>query len=685
MRPPEAIAALSMGPRRWAAAFGSLKLRITAAGIASLVLGIGLVAALLVSRAEHDTLKDQRDREATEAARLAGGLSRRVFELQRALHVVALQLDAGTLDDEAALTRFIEAKPVLRAVFADVFAASRDGRMRVFADRSGTRRFPPDLSNETYFRHALEQDRPMVSPPLRSRMSEEPVVIFTQPLRNREGVYGVLGGTLQLEGRELLGSLLDTQEAEADALLVVTDAGGRTLAHPERQRLMQPLSEEPRLAAAFRAWLGAGSPAESQGMQLPQPGEVVSTAAVAGPEWMVWRARSEAELLAPLRAARRQALAWAGAAIALLSAALLGLLWWLLRPLALLQRRAQHLFDGTLDIQAGWPEAVGEIGHLADVLRHVGAERVRLEGLNAQVLARLGSVMSAAPVGIAFARSHGLELVSAEFCRLFRRSEQALVGERIQTLFAAAEDYVLLSQQVRQAIQADHHYVGEWQMQRGDGTRFWASLRGKPVDLDDPGAGTIWTITDISDQRVERAQLEWSATHDPLTGLSNRSGFEQRAGAVVAALPRSLPAALVLIDLDHFKPINDSAGHAAGDAMLRAVAAAMSTRVRNSDLIVRLGGDEFALLLERCNEEAALRVAQNVCDAIAAIELPWENRTLKLGASIGVAHLSGDIPTLAAWTEAADAACYAAKAAGRGVVRVAGSPAPAAATASPPC
>jgi len=218
-------------------------------------------------------------------------------------------------------------------------------------------------------------------------------------------------------------------------------------------------------------------------------------------------------------------------------------------------------------------------------------------------------------------------------------------------------------------------YQGEWQMLRADGSRFWGQLRGRPVADGDASAGTIWSIVDISEQIAARAQLEWSASHDVLTGLCNRKVLAQRLAHVVEALPRSLPAAVVMIDLDHFKPINDRAGHAAGDAMLKAVAAAIVSRVRATDLVVRLGGDEFALLLERCPHDTALRIAENVRQAVAAIELNWEGQALRVGASLGVASLGTETLSADDWLAAADAACYAAKAEGRGAVRAAARPA----------
>jgi diguanylate cyclase (GGDEF)-like protein len=126
-----------------------------------------------------------------------------------------------------------------------------------------------------------------------------------------------------------------------------------------------------------------------------------------------------------------------------------------------------------------------------------------------------------------------------------------------------------------------------------------------------------------------------------------------------------------MLDLDHFKPINDTAGHAAGDAMLVAVAQAIASRVRATDVVVRLGGDEFALLLTRCTHERAVSVAEKVREAITDLALTWEAHTLRVGASLGVCELADSHESPAQWLAQADAACYEAKRAGRGTVRLA--------------
>ncbi len=660
---------------RFSDALGSIKLRLTLAAVAALAIGVALTSVLLVGQAERDMIERQRDQQLGEVVSVARGLSARVVQRQQALRLSAPQLDAAMLLDAGRLHQFLEKKPLLRSQFDNVFVAQADGRMLAYSDAAGVRRPDVNLADREYFRRTLAERRPMVSEPVPGRVSGEPVVVFTHPLADGSGkVFGVLGGALRLASRDLLGDA-DRSPVEGETLAVVTDARGRMLTHPLRRQLLQPLSAEARLADAFASWQLSGAPVEPSGLLMQQAGEVVTLAGVPGPDWVVWRAVPESALLEPLHVARRQTLSWAAALIAVLSLVLLAVQWWLLRPLAQLEERARHLFDATRDVHEGWPEGAGEIGRLSRVLRHVAAERAQLESFNDQVMRKLSSVMAAAPVGICFTRDKRFVLVSNEFCRLFGRSEADLLGQPASSIYASNEDYQALGAQVLAAFAEHRPYLGEWQMLRADGTRFWGQLRGRPVTDGDPSAGTIWTVADITDQVAAREQLEWSATHDVLTGLANRKLFGQRLERVIGALPRSMPAEVVMIDLDHFKPINDRAGHAAGDAMLKAVAAAITSRVRASDLVVRLGGDEFALLLERCPHDTALRIAENVRQAITDIALSWEGQTLRVGASLGVASLTAETASAESWLAAADAACYAAKAEGRGAVRAAARPA----------
>jgi diguanylate cyclase (GGDEF)-like protein len=167
--------------------------------------------------------------------------------------------------------------------------------------------------------------------------------------------------------------------------------------------------------------------------------------------------------------------------------------------------------------------------------------------------------------------------------------------------------------------------------------------------------------------------LQFRAMHDPLTGLSNRNEFEHKLGAVFkGARHLNRPAAVLAIDLDRFKALNDAAGHAAGDAMLCKVGEVCRATVRSSDTVARLGGDEFAVILENCGEERARRIGNQVLQALNGLEIEWLGSRYSIGASIGLAMCTMEMADEKVWLRAADGTCYLAKRQGRGQLQFAG-------------
>lgn len=646
----------------------TLKAKLTIAAVGSLIIGIAAYSVLSLAAAERDLLAQAEARETAQTVNLARDLSQRVVSLQQVLRSTADQIDPALEQVDDALEQHFQAQPALLQQFSNLFVAAPDGRIRLFIDEAGTRRPRTSLADRDYFRKALAEKRPVISDAVPGRVSGEPVIVFVHPIVRDGQITSLIGGALRLASRNLAASLLERDTAQgSDELLVLSNETGMIIAHPRGDQVLKRLVSEPRFDRAFQEWERQGSPAEPTGMLLQQPGEIVSAAGVAATGWVVWRATPQAALLEPLRRARWQALLHGSLVIVVLGVLVFAWVASLLRPLRQLQERALSLFDTGRSVHDGWPKAGGEVGALAHALRHVGAERAHLESFTNQLLAQLKSVMEAAPLGIGFTRNQRFELINPTWCKMLQRSEAELLGHSPSEIFADIGDYERLGPLVGEAFNRSGAYVGEWTFRRKDGTVFWAQLNARPVARDNPAAGTIWTFADVTELREHREHLEWRATHDLLTGLGNRVAFEQRLKAVLG----HPPAALLVIDLDRFKPINDRFGHGAGDAMLKVVANALVAHVRAGDLAVRTGGDEFAVVLERCPAEAAYRVAGEVQRAIARAELVWAGQVLRVGASVGLAPLSDEHDSIESWVAAADAACYEAKAAGRGTVRLA--------------
>jgi diguanylate cyclase (GGDEF)-like protein/PAS domain S-box-containing protein len=210
-------------------------------------------------------------------------------------------------------------------------------------------------------------------------------------------------------------------------------------------------------------------------------------------------------------------------------------------------------------------------------------------------------------------------------------------------------------------------------LHRPDGTVCYVADVVSPV-LDKTGlvSGMVIVFRDATLDVNRARDLQHLAMHDPLTGLSNRTEFEQRLRGVFGkGRHLNRPAAVMAIDLDRFKAVNDAAGHAAGDAVLRKVAEACRLAVRSSDIVARLGGDEFAILLDNCAVEGAIYIGQQIFRALNPLEIEWEGAHYSIGASIGLAMNTLDLADEKCWLEAADKACYIAKREGRGRLQIA--------------
>jgi len=179
----------------------------------------------------------------------------------------------------------------------------------------------------------------------------------------------------------------------------------------------------------------------------------------------------------------------------------------------------------------------------------------------------------------------------------------------------------------------------------------------------------------VTERAQLRQELEVRASVDALTSCLNRAATLELVDRTVSA-PAGAGGggnAVVFIDLDRFKAVNDAAGHAAGDAVLCNVAEACRATMRSSDTVARLGGDEFAIIIENCAPGRARQLGQKILQALNPLETQWKGAHYNVGASIGLAMITAEMPDEKAWLEAADRACYIAKREGRGQLQIAAS------------
>lgn len=207
---------------------------------------------------------------------------------------------------------------------------------------------------------------------------------------------------------------------------------------------------------------------------------------------------------------------------------------------------------------------------------------------------------------------------------------------------------------------------------RSDGSEL--SVRNSASPLRNAGGGVVGAVLvfrDVTPIRTLEQEMAHLATHDPLTGLINRREFEARLSHAIhdTSSPRTRYA-LCYLDLDDFKIVNDTCGHAAGDQLLRQLTAVLDAAIRPGDTIARLGGDEFGILLRDCGARKAESLATALRDEVRRYRFFWEDRVFEVGASIGIVLLKDKNASLTELLSSADAACYVAKERGRNQIHL---------------
>lgn len=184
--------------------------------------------------------------------------------------------------------------------------------------------------------------------------------------------------------------------------------------------------------------------------------------------------------------------------------------------------------------------------------------------------------------------------------------------------------------------------------------------------------GAVMVFHDVSHERQLHRKLAYFASHDALTGFINRREFEERLSRVFAGVQQEPGrcGALLYMDLDQFKVVNDTCGHGAGDLLLRQLADVLRARVPKSGVLARLGGDEFAVLLPDCTLPVAIELAESLREAIAAFRFSWRDNAMQVGVSIGITPIEANSESVAVLMSAADVACYVAKDLGRNRIHV---------------
>lgn len=310
-----------------------------------------------------------------------------------------------------------------------------------------------------------------------------------------------------------------------------------------------------------------------------------------------------------------------------------------------------------------------QIEAVTGVCADITAMKQRERELNV-ALRNQQAIFDAAGEGIVFVRNGRIEGPNRALARMLGLTREALMGQPIEEILATRSDWEVVDQATRAAGVRGDAAIHEVMLRANDGRNVWCQLTSRQAG--DSGA-YILVLTDITSLK-RREELAWhQANHDELTGLPNRRqlGEHARRQLSFAQQKRRLAAVLVL-DLDGFKEINDVFGHSYGDNLLKRVALRLAGVLRDYDVVARIGGDEFVVLLPEIEQPSVAMVVAEKLIAAASENVEDLGRSLRLHASVGIALFPGDGHDFETLLAQADAAMYAAKAAGKNRYQLAG-------------
>jgi diguanylate cyclase (GGDEF)-like protein/PAS domain S-box-containing protein len=318
-----------------------------------------------------------------------------------------------------------------------------------------------------------------------------------------------------------------------------------------------------------------------------------------------------------------------------------------------------------------WMQVTGRLVDPADeakgtiwVIDNVDARHRAEDALKAALIEEQ-RIMDTATIGIVFLKDRKVVKCNRQFASLFAYEPEELIGHSSAIWFPSVENWQKVGQEAYSVVERGEPYEFEQEFVKKNGERVWCQVAGRILDERDWTRGSIWVYSNVTERKKREEQVRDLAHHDALTGLPNRRLLDDRIAQAFAAARRSRErVALMLLDLDRFKPVNDTYGHEAGDSVLKTVAARLKGCVRESDTVARVGGDEFVVMLPMRAAQDAVRVADKILAALAE-PIRIADNEVQVGVSIGISVFPEDAVDKEELLKYADRAMYHVKAAGR--------------------
>ncbi|MDQ0139257.1 sensor domain-containing diguanylate cyclase [Cupriavidus necator] len=638
----------------------SLKYRmaLATAGVVTLIIVLrALYAQYYAYEGLKNLLQSQQD---TLVKMVAEQLDEKLQSRAAVLRRVARQFSAMPAAGPADLRRAAPGLVEIPETFNAIFLASPDGELTFStAVPEGVRL---RVDDRDYFRDVLQGQAFAVSDLIQGKQTDAPGVVLAVPMLGPAGeLRGVVGGVLNLADSNFLRELAHSRVGTTGSFCLVSSGNNpRYAMHPDVARVLTP-------ARAVGETCGADRPAALLEVLTPsQP--IVARYLLASNGWEVVAVLPAAEAYAPLVTVRRRTVAMAALTM-LIAAGLMWLIMWrLLQPLQRLHRAVRQLGanpEAVAELPASRADEIGELAAtFAEVVAQLSEREAALQAAKDRAAAsekRIEAIANHVPDFISFIdMQQRYVFVNQAYARRYGVPAQQIVGLSLRELWGTQE-YLACQPYLQQASTGQ---AVTFTRESTDGTEC-IEITCQPAwnDAQDTVVGLHMFGRNVTHEREKLRNLEAQTISDYLTGLLNRKGFDRRlAEAMARAGASACPVALLLVDLDDFKAINDNYGHPIGDQLLVGFAQRLRACVRKGDAVARIGGDEFAVILESVADRQAMASVASTIVQAARMPFTIDGHTLAASASVGSAiHEPRHAMTMSELFLHADMALYEAK------------------------
>lgn len=641
-----------------------------------------LTQALLLFSAARDELKHSLSGQLEVlVSRVATELDDKVLLRVAILESMASKFPLAALKTDAEVERYFRDSPNLSTLIDDFYLFSAQGVLRVDWPFAPGRR-GLDMTERDYIQGVIQKGQTTVSKPILGKATKQPMVVIAVPIRNAKGtLMGILGGVVHLQKSRLLEPLSSTRVGQAGYFYLVGPER-LTIMHPDQTRILKPITKpgvNPALDRALNeSFEGTVEGVNSRGLQglfsfkrLPHTGWVLAAVLPSG------------EAFAVVDKLRLQVTLLTAIALLLAMTVIVFIVRRFTRPL---ERLTDFLKSTrTLAPPPVFVHSCQETDRLSDAFsQFVDQQKNTQEELTIATQRAETANADLRIAAIAFESQEGMFITNAEnvilrinqaFIDITGYTTEEAVGQTPGLLNSGRHDAKFYAA-MHESIQRARSWQGEiWNRRKnGDIHPEWLTITAV---TDSAGTLThyVSTLTDISQRKAAEEEIQHLAFYDPLTQLPNRRLLLDRLQQAIASSARSdRTGALLFLDLDNFKMLNDTLGHDKGDLLLQQVAHRLAGCVREGDSIARLGGDEFVLVLKDLSEntnEAATQAKAVGEKILAALNLPYDlagheyHNTPSIGVTLFADHLSSVDELM----KHADLAMYEAKKAGRNTLR----------------